>query len=223
MPTEVEKGVIKPLPQSAIGLISWRLRNAGESQSRTLMEGLPACANCHSFSLDGKPLGLDVDGPQNDKRLYALVNVKKETSIRNEDVIQWSSFGETLDGKLRAAFSSQVWPDGLYVVTTIDDRDSQNPVRGRELVDKYYVANFNDHRFLQVFYPTRGILAWYSRETGRLHPLPGADDPRYVQTDGRGSGWQVHRLCQGGSKGSVSGNGPAGRTCQRSERDPDPV
>ncbi len=184
MPTEGEKGVIKPLPQSAIGLISWRLRNIGESQSRTLMEGLPTCANCHSFSRDGKTLGLDVDGPQNDKGLYALVDVKRETSIRNEDVIQWSSFGDALGGKLRAAFSSQVSPDGRYVVTTIDDPEARNRVRGRELVDKYYVANFKDHRFLQVFFPTRGILAWYSRETGRLRPLPGADDPRYVQTDG---------------------------------------
>ena len=35
-----------------------------------------------------------------------------------------------------------------------------------------------------MFYPTRGILAWYSRETGVLRPLPGADDPRYVQTGG---------------------------------------
>ena len=28
------------------------------------------------------------------------------------------------------------------------------------------------------------ILAWYSRETGRLQPLPGAEDPRYVQACG---------------------------------------
>jgi tetratricopeptide (TPR) repeat protein len=46
------------------------------------------------------------------------------------------------------------------------------------------VKNFTDYRFLQVFYPTRGILEWYSRETGRREPLPGADDPNYVQTDG---------------------------------------
>jgi len=39
----------------------------GETESRTLMENLPTCANCHSFSLDGKTMGLDVDGPQNDK------------------------------------------------------------------------------------------------------------------------------------------------------------
>ncbi len=29
------------------------------------------------------------------------------------------------------------------------------------------MVNFKDYRFLQVFYPTRGILAWYSRATGR--------------------------------------------------------
>ena len=51
-------------------------------------------------------------------------------------------------------------------------------------LNNYYVVNFRDYRFLQVFYPTRGILAWYSRATGRREPLPGADDPRYVQTDG---------------------------------------
>lgn len=184
MPSEGEKGVIRPLAPSALGLIKWRLRNIGEAGSRTVLEGLPTCANCHSFSLDGKTLGLDVDGPDNDKGLYALVPVKKETVIRNEDVIKWSTIRGRLEGKIRIAFSSQVSPDGHYVVNTIDDPESGNRPRGRELADKYYVANFKDYRFLQVFYPTRGILAWYSRETGRLQPLPGADDPHYVQTDG---------------------------------------
>ena len=36
-----------------------------------------------------------------------------------------------------------------------------------------------------MFFPTRGILAWYDRTTGeRRNPLPGADDPRFVQADG---------------------------------------
>ncbi|MGB0052580.1 MAG: tetratricopeptide repeat protein, partial [Terracidiphilus sp.] len=43
---------------------------------------------------------------------------------------------------------------------------------------------FKDYHFLQVFYPTRGVLEWYDRDTGEKHPLPGADDPAYVQTDG---------------------------------------
>jgi hypothetical protein len=37
-----------------------------------MMEGLHTCANCHSFSRDGKTLGMDMDGPQNDKGMYAL-------------------------------------------------------------------------------------------------------------------------------------------------------
>ncbi len=183
MPGEGERGNIKPIVPTAIGLIKWRLRYVGETQSRTLMEGLPTCANCHSFSLDGKTLGLDVDGPQNDKGLYALVPLKKETSIRNENVIKWSSFQGRLGDKLRAAFMSQVSPDGRYVVTTIEDPGIHTE-RRKDLLDKFYSANFKDYRFLQVFYPTRGILAWYSRATGLLQPVPGADDARYVQTDG---------------------------------------
>ncbi len=184
MPSEGKKGVIQPLAPTSLGLIKWRLRDIRQPQSRTVLENLPTCANCHSFSLDGKTLGLDVDGPDNDKGLYALVSVKPDTVIRNEDVIKWSTIRGRLMGKLRLAFSSQVSPDGRYVVNTIDDPESQMRARGRELADKFYVANFKDYRVLQVFYPTRGVLAWYSRETGHLQPLPGADDPHYVQTDG---------------------------------------
>ena len=73
---------------------------------------------------------------------------------------------------------SQVSPDGRFVATTI------NPLQAagvRDAPSNYYVANFKDYRFLQVFYPTRGILSWYSQATGILQPLPGADDPRFVQ------------------------------------------
>jgi Flp pilus assembly protein TadD len=193
IPSPTVKGVIKPLPSFAIGLIAWRLRNVGETQSKIVMQDLPTCANCHSFSLDGKTLGLDVDGPQNDKGLYALVPVRKEMSIRNEDVIRWSSFrGEApvkTDGPAakRFGFMSQVSPDGQYVVTTIDDpreRSVQHVDRlARGLADRFYNAGYKDYGFGQVFYPTRGILAWYSRATGQLQPLPGADDPRYVQAN----------------------------------------
>ena len=33
-----------------------------------------------------------------------------------------------------------------------------------------------DYRYLQVFYPTRGILEWYDRAAGKRQPLPGADE-----------------------------------------------
>src|SRR5207248_10551160 len=45
------------------------------------------------------------------------------------------------------------------------------------------LANFKDYRFLQVFYPTRGILVWYNRATRQVQSLPGADDPSYVHAN----------------------------------------
>ena len=204
MPAQLEKGVIQPLPKPALPLVAWRLRYVDEPRSRKLVDGLPTCANCHSFSSDGKTLGLDLDGPQNDKGLYALVPISENLSIRSEDVIAWSSFRGKLGGKSRVGFMSRVSPDGQKVVTMVNpsvllpatplaetaagkpadgSSASGTPRLPKDVQGSFYVANFKDYRFLQVFYPTRGILAWYSRESGVLQPLPGADDPRYVQAN----------------------------------------
>ena len=177
MPSETEKGIIKPLATNAIPLIQWRLRDVGAAQSRVVLTGMHTCANCHSFSLDGKTMGMDMDGPANDKGLYALAAIQPQMSIGTKDMVSWNPSQDGQFAFNRVGFMSQVSPDGQYVLTTVSraDRAPQN---------NFYVANFKDYRFLQVFYPTRGILAWYSRGTGERHPLPGADDPRYVQTDG---------------------------------------
>ncbi|MGA3325289.1 MAG: tetratricopeptide repeat protein [Terriglobia bacterium] len=176
MPAGTQKGVIKPLPPEFLPLIAWRLRNIAEPQSRLLLTGLHTCANCHSFSRDGKTLGMDLDGPENDKGLYALASLQPEMSIRNQDVISWSLPRDQTVPTSRVGFMSQVSPDGRYVLTMM-------PGLGKSTVNMY-VVNFLDYRFLQVFFPTRGILVWYDRATGQRRALPGADDPRYVQTDG---------------------------------------
>lgn len=108
-----EKGEIRPLPASAIHLIQWSLRYVGESRSTVLMRDLPTCANCHSFTADGKILGMDVDGPANDKGLYSLTAIQPKTSIRNENVIRWSQY-RPLEGSvnIRVGFMSQVSPYG---------------------------------------------------------------------------------------------------------------
>jgi tetratricopeptide (TPR) repeat protein len=177
MPAELRKGIINPLAQGALPLLSWRVRNIAETNSRLVLTGMHTCANCHSFSRDGKTMGMDLDGPANDKGLYAIASIKPEMSIRNQDVIAWSSFRDETVATSRVGFMSQVSPDGRYVLTMLRGMD-------KELARTYYVVNFKNYNFLQVFYPTRGILAWYDRTTGQRHALPGADDPRYVQTDG---------------------------------------
>ena len=188
MPSENETGVIKPLAPQAVPLIAWRLRNVGDRESRVLMEGLHTCANCHSFSADGKTLGMDMDGPLNDKGLYAIVKLQSRMTIQNQDLVQWSTFRGKLGSKLRVGFMSQISPDGRYVITSVNDpgidqSDYERRKNPKDLVRNYYVANFKDYHFLQVFYPTRGVLAWYSRASGRLQYLPGADDPRFVQAN----------------------------------------
>jgi tetratricopeptide (TPR) repeat protein len=179
MPAETEKGIIKPLDLVKMPLINWRLRNVGETRSRILLTGMYTCANCHSFSLDGKTMGMDLDGPKNDKGMYTLMPIQRQMSIGTKDVIEWRSTAGKLTGEVRVGFMSQVSPDGQYVVTMIFGADPEK----KGSLNNFYTANFKDYRFLQVFYPTRGILAWYSRATGKLEPLPGADDPRYVHTN----------------------------------------
>ena len=169
------KHVIQPIEPTMMYLIGWRLRDIGKPESRLVMHDLPTCANCHSFSSDGKTMGMDVDGPANDKGLYAVVKVQKQMAIRNQDTIEWNSDLSIV--KSRVGFMSQVSPDGSKILTTVAGIERTN-------ADNYYVANYKDYRFLQVFYPTRGILAWYDRKTGQRQPLPGADDPRYVQACG---------------------------------------
>jgi tetratricopeptide (TPR) repeat protein len=176
-PESEERGVIKPLPDSVLPLIKWQLRYVSASESKTVMTGLPTCANCHSLARDGKTLGIDVDGPQNDKGLYALIPIKPVSTMSNEYVIHWSAFSEERAQK-RFGFMSQVSPDGKYVITSIDVPHAH----GTRVVDRLYNGFYRNYGFGQVFFPTRGVLAWYSRESGRLTPLPGADDPDYVQT-----------------------------------------
>jgi tetratricopeptide (TPR) repeat protein len=176
MPTDSEKGFIKPLASSAIPLINWSMRNVADDKSHVVMHDLHTCANCHSFSANGKTLGLDMDGPQNDKGLYAMVPVAEKMTIRNEDMVSWASFPSENGSPVRVGFMSQVSPDGRYVVTT-----TRPP--GTRSSQFYYVSNFKDYRFLQVFYPTRGIVQWYDRDEKKLRPLPGADDPKFLQSN----------------------------------------
>ncbi len=171
-----ERSAIKPLPDSVLPRIKWRLRYINEPQSRTMMEGIPTCINCHSFSKDGKSLGIDVDGPLNDKALYAMVPIQKVTSIKNQNVIRWSAFSEEGSPK-RFGFMSQISPDGNYVVTSVEAKGWNGP-----RLQRLFYGTYWNYGFGQVFYPTTGILAWYSKESAKLQPLPGADNPEYVHT-----------------------------------------
>jgi len=164
MPSDTEDGVVKPLAQDALPLIKWRLRDIARPESKIIMQGLPTCANCHSFSADGKRVGMDMDGPQGDKGAYALLNIKKNIVVERNDIFSWNDYNEK---QVAFGLFSKVSPNGKYVISAVDEA--------------VHVQNYMDYKFLQTFYPTRSIIAWYSKDTQKITPLPGADDRRYVQ------------------------------------------
>jgi hypothetical protein len=101
--------------------IRWRFGAIdSEAQPPIVLEDLPVCGNCHSFSQDGSVLGLDVDYG-NDKGGYAILPVSQQMLLSDEKIITWSDF-EKDDGELTFGLLSQVSPDGRYVISTVKDR-----------------------------------------------------------------------------------------------------
>ena len=174
MPDITESGVIKPLVPEALPLIQWRLKDISRHDSRVVLQNMPTCGNCHSFSDDGRTLAMDIDGPAGDKGAYAIAQIEEHMSIGHDEIITWNDFSDKPAGHNKTiretiGFLSRVSPDGQYVVTTVNEM--------------LYVSNFTSYEFLQVFYPTGGILAYYNTQTRRIQTLPGANDPDYVQCD----------------------------------------
>jgi len=148
--------------------IRWRF-GAIDSQTAPpiVLENLPVCGNCHSFSNDGSVLGLDVDYG-NDKGAYAVLPVSPQMTLDDKKIITWSDFKKG-DGEATFGLLSKVSPDGRYVISTVKDR-------------AVFVAT-PDIWFSQLFFPIKGILVVYDTVTGTFKPLPGADDPEYVQSN----------------------------------------
>jgi tetratricopeptide (TPR) repeat protein len=148
--------------------IRWRFGAIdSETAPPIVLENLPVCGNCHSFSDDGSVLGLDVDYG-NDKGGYAILPVSKQMVMNDETIITWSDY-ERDDGEATFGLLSQVSPNGRYVISTVKDR-------------AVFVAT-PEIAFSQLFFPIKGILVVYDTETGSYQPLPGADDPEYVQSN----------------------------------------
>lgn len=148
--------------------IRWRYGSVDSiEQPPIVLENLPVCGNCHSFSDDGKVLGLDVDYG-NDKGGYAILPVSPQMELNDEKIITWSDYKKD-DGEPTFGLLSQVSPDGRYVISTVKDR-------------AVFVAT-PGIAFSQLFFPIKGILVVYDTETGDYTALPGADDPAYVQSN----------------------------------------
>lgn len=168
MPSETEKGIVKPLADNAVTKIKWRLRDISKPAAPVVMQEMPTCINCHSFARDGSALSTDVDGPDGDKGAHAVKAIAKHMSIETQDVFTWNDYQHD-PAHMSFGMFPRISPDGRYVAATIKE--------------SVFVQNYKDFRFLQTFYPTRGILAIYDRQERKIRPLPGADSQEYVQTN----------------------------------------
>ena len=148
--------------------IRWRF-GAVSSVERppVVLEGLPVCGNCHSFSADGAVLGMDIDYA-NDKGSYAIAPVRQDMTLDKGAIITWSDYKRN-EGEATFGLLSQVSPDGRFVVSTVKDQSVFVPRPGLD--------------FSQLFFPVKGILCVYDRQTGTFQSLPGANDPNLVQSN----------------------------------------
>ena len=148
--------------------IRWRFGSIdSETAPPIVLEDLPVCGNCHSFSGDGSVLGLDVDYG-NDKGAYAILPVSKDMVLNDEKIITWNDFRKG-DGEATFGLLSKVSPDGRYVISTVKDR-------------AVFVAT-PDIWYSQLFFPIKGILVVYDTQARTFKALPGANDPEYVQSN----------------------------------------
>ncbi len=148
-------------------LIQWRLADiSAGTEPDIVMQRLPVCGNCHSFTPDGSKLGMDIDYA-NDKGSYYIARTKKDMTITDKDIISWSDYRKE-DGEKTFGLLSQISPDGKYAVSTVKDRSIFVPVDNLE--------------YSQLFFPIRGILAYYDLEGNKFASLKGADDPDFVQS-----------------------------------------
>jgi tetratricopeptide (TPR) repeat protein len=148
--------------------IRWRFGSISTPQpAPVILTGMPVCGNCHSFPRDGQTLAMDVDYA-NSKGAYVITGIKPQMGLATSDIITWDDYKKE-DGEQTFGLLSQISPDGRYVLSTVKDKSVFVPMP--ELA------------FSQLFFPIKGILCLYDRQTKVFSALPGADDPVYVQSN----------------------------------------
>ena len=163
-----------PLPfnfaKEKMELIQWRMGDISKSERPpVVLTNLPVCGNCHSFNRDASVLAMDVDSG-GDKGAYVITPTEEQIFLTREKLITWNDFRRA-QGSVSFGLLAQVSPDGRFVASTVEDRVVFLGKEGNKV------------EFSQLFFPIKGILAYYDREKKQILPLPGADNPNLVQSN----------------------------------------
>ena len=146
--------------------IEWYLGSIDGGKPHKVLDNIPVCANCHSFSNTGH-IAMDIDYA-NDKGSYIIAPTKDTVQLTYDKIITWSDYKRE-DGGLTFGLLSQISPNGKYVLSTVKDRSVFVPIDNLE--------------YSQLFFPIKGIIAVYDRDAKKYYELPGASNPTYVQSN----------------------------------------
>lgn len=159
-----------PLPfkfaRENLSKVSWHLGNISSyEKAPEVLKNIPVCGNCHSFSSDGRYLAMDVDA-RDEKGAFIISELKEKTELEENKIINWS---EAQGGEFTYGLLSQISPNGRYVVSTLKDCEI--------FVDRH------EMEYSQLFFPFKGILEIYDRETNKYYELTGANDIDFVHSN----------------------------------------
>jgi len=146
--------------------IEWYSADVNGDKPNRVLDNIPVCANCHSFSRN-REIAMDIDYA-NDKGSYIISPLKDTVLLSLDKIITWSDYKRE-DGGHTYGLLSQISPDGRHVLSTVKDRS-------------VFVAVEN-FEYSQLFFPVKGIIAVYDRDAKKFYELPGASDKKYVQSN----------------------------------------
>ncbi len=162
-----------PLPftmnKSTIKKMKWRLGDIADYEKpAVVMEKMTNCASCHQFSKDGQLISMEMNH-KGDSGAQFVAPIEKTITLSDAHFMTWSDFPKPdLLPQTRGVFA-KLSPGGEYLLGTVNEIA--------------FFALTNDPSYSQLFFPTYGVLAWYSINQRVFQRLPGADDIQFVQTD----------------------------------------
>ena len=146
--------------------IEWYTGSISGGSPRKVLNNIPVCGNCHSFSRDGL-IAMDIDYA-NDKGSYIITPLTDTVHLSLDKIITWSDYKRD-EKEATYGLLSQISPDGRFVLSTVKDRS-------------VFVA-IDNLEYSQLFFPVKGIIGVYNRQTKSHTALPGASDKKYVQSN----------------------------------------
>jgi hypothetical protein len=127
----------------------------------------PICANCHTYSLDGRHMAIDMDYG-GDKGAFLYTHMKKEVVIENKLIYSWQEIIPQKPATYNMGLFARISPDGRFVAGTVNETS--------------VFVMMDDLFFSQLFYPATGRIAIFDTRTKHFSLLPGASLESRVQT-----------------------------------------